>query len=1039
MAAVILAERSSAETKNFVAFSMSAAEVRVKSALSLGKDFRKDDPELFNLGGITRPWAIVIINDSRERDCILVGEREAKTWTITLDDMTVALRSRYNFPDEDPGVTIDPKHLREDLKQHRRPDFRVDLPQDVHFFGGIENTHFGRVCFDADWLLKNISFGRSSLPHLNIKSTFTLASEQWSTGERTVTDVRNWFCPSVNRVNIFPDLVLLEDFQMAVLTEVLYAERDGKRIEDLTHYVDKPSDEFARSLNDTFDNVVQDSDTVDALCGLARLAGLGKGLAASLPASDLQFFLSSYPLIEISTSNEVPTLSVDNPDVGLRMSGGVELSVLTRKLRAGDEKVLRDIVLAARRNSSQGAMTWNFNLDVDKGQLLAVRLPPESREELRKAQFALVQGDLLQKKGQFDAAIPWYTDFLQHNPSAPDGYVDRGVAYSAKGDHDAAMSDFNDAISLDPNCELALLDRGIEFCHDKNQPSVAVRDFDAAIKMDPEFYFAYCARAEAFQRMGQYDKASADIRTAIGLSPGGWEAYAMRGMDYMIRLKDYQLASADFARVIQYGAAPADIYVEQSICHGMLNEDDLAIDDFNHALALDPKTEINYLMKALSHKRRIEDYTRYTTIGSKAAVISDGIAGPPIESAGARVFSADGSRVAYPAGIDENRCGLVVDGTLGPDFDNIGARGYVNGTTFSPDSKRITYLGRRMGKWYVVVDGQLGSGYDLVAGKGSPVFSPDSKRIAFAAKESGKWFVVVDGKRDREFDGIYDGPWFSGNSKHYAYGAKLGQQQIIVVDGQIQQPLPGGIGADTFRFSPDGDSWGFAGNEGQQYSVVIGTRQLGAYSGLYKNPLHFSNDGKHFAFVAAGEKDFVVLDGKPLQKYDNVLNDTLTFNSNGTRLAYVAGREQGPARMVWRGESLVSESPVPPTMYACIDGLTNMEYETVGHEILFSGDGEHAVFVAGVSGGRKCVVLDGVAGPEFDTIREGSLCISYDGENLAYIATSGSAEFVVYNGLSGPVFDKIISPALTFQKYGVIEYLGMSHNRISRHHNVQAD
>ncbi len=1017
--AAFLSHQLQAETKSFVAFSLTAAEAKVKSALSRGEDFRSDDPELYNLGGITKPWAIVIIDDQGKQDYVLVGEREPKKWTLTLDDMAVALRARYSFPDDDPGVTIDPKHLREDLKQHRRPDFRTDQRQDVRFFAGIAKTHFGQICFDADWLLKNLSFGRTSFPHVQIKSTFALASEESSKGERTVTDVRNWFFPSVNQVNVFPDMVLLEEFQMAVLTELLYAEKDGKRIDDLKQYVDKPSDEFARSLNDHFDGVVQDSDTIDALVGLARLAALDKGLTSVVPPARLQFFLSLYPVLKVTTPDDAPTLSVDNPAVGLRMSGGVELAALTRSLKAGDEDAIKNIVLAARaRSVKSSALTWNFTLDVDNDQLVAVRLPPESRDDLWKAQFGLVQGDLLQKKGEVEAAIPWYTDFIRHNPAASVGYVARGVAYSAKGDHDAAMRDYSDALTLDPRSAVALFDRGVEYSRSKNLPSLAVRDLDAAIKIDSNFYLAYCARAYALQIMGQFDNANADIRTAIALSADSREAYAMRGIDYMVRLKDYVHASADFSRVIQSGAAPADIYVKRSICHGMLHEDAEAIDDFNHALTLDPTTEISYLTKALSHERHIEDYTRYTSIGSQAAVVADGVAGPLVGAAGTRVFSPDGTRVAYAAQVSAGKCAVVVDGRPGPEFDLDGARSGISGTIFSRDGTRLAYSGLRAGKWFIVVDGQVGSGYDLVAGNGSPVFSPNGKRVAFAAQNSGQWFVVVDGKPEVSSQGIYAGPWFSPDSRHYAYVAAIGGEQVVVVDGQAQPTFRGGgVAPGSFQFSPDGSRWGFVAGGGQQWIVVIDGRRVGTYDGVNNDGLHFSKDGKHVAFVAHEKGAFVVLDGQPRPKYDAVFGETVTFNAAGTRLAYTAQRES--------------------RIYVSVDGLADMEYASVGRDITFTHDGEHVIFVAVGSNGKMCVVVDGKMGPEFDGIKPDTISISDDGKRIAYVAYAGTAEFVaaefvVVNGVSGPKFDKILSLTPGAKKDGTMEYLAMTQNRISR-------
>jgi hypothetical protein len=48
------------EKKTFVAYSMKVAQARVEEAVRKGEDFRKKQPDLFYLGGITKPWAVVL-------------------------------------------------------------------------------------------------------------------------------------------------------------------------------------------------------------------------------------------------------------------------------------------------------------------------------------------------------------------------------------------------------------------------------------------------------------------------------------------------------------------------------------------------------------------------------------------------------------------------------------------------------------------------------------------------------------------------------------------------------------------------------------------------------------------------------------------------------------------------------------------------------------------------------------------------------------------------------------------------------------------
>ncbi len=68
----------------------------------------------------------------------------------------------------------------------------------------------------------------------------------------------------------------------------------------------------------------------------------------------------------------------------------------------------------------------------------------------------------------------------------------------------------------------------------------------------------------------------------------------------------------------------------------------------------------------------------------------------------------------------------------------------IRGFTFSPDSQRFAYCARRGHKWYVIIDGKAGPGYDGIEFE-SVAFSPDSKSVAYRASlEDGKWVDVVN-------------------------------------------------------------------------------------------------------------------------------------------------------------------------------------------------------------------------------------------------------------------------------------------------------
>ena len=48
------------ETKTMVAYSMRVAQTQVQESARHGRDFRRERPDVFHLGGITTPWAVVV-------------------------------------------------------------------------------------------------------------------------------------------------------------------------------------------------------------------------------------------------------------------------------------------------------------------------------------------------------------------------------------------------------------------------------------------------------------------------------------------------------------------------------------------------------------------------------------------------------------------------------------------------------------------------------------------------------------------------------------------------------------------------------------------------------------------------------------------------------------------------------------------------------------------------------------------------------------------------------------------------------------------
>lgn len=322
---------------------------------------------------------------------------------LTLDDWVAALKARFLHGEKDPGVTIDPVPSKACLKAGLKEGCRDATRQEVRFFGGIEDTRFGQVCYEADWLMKKIGLALEQLPVKQLKTYYELSLEQARrAGGRTRVGFRFWFYPIVNRVNVVGDVVLLEKFQMGVFTEVLYAEADGKPVADVDRFEHYPSEGFSRSFSEHYDAAAQAREVLETLRGLTRLAALAKGLTQVEGKPPVGYFLTNYPRERAKTPKDVEVLRVENREVGFEIAGGVSLTALAMRLKGGDVRALKDLVLGTR--PSKGALSWGFQMDLEDGRMKGVVLPPELIDPGQMAPL-FAQAVFLQTKKRYDAGL----------------------------------------------------------------------------------------------------------------------------------------------------------------------------------------------------------------------------------------------------------------------------------------------------------------------------------------------------------------------------------------------------------------------------------------------------------------------------------------------------------------------------------------------------------------------------------------------------------------------------------------------------------
>lgn len=99
-----------------------------------------------------------------------------------------------------------------------------------------------------------------------------------------------------------------------------------------------------------------------------------------------------------------------------------------------------------------------------------------------------------------------------------------GQTYSKNGDFERAIREFNAAIRLDPSLASAHYNRG-EIHFKKGDYKQAIRDFTNTIHLAPDYTFAYYSRGVASEKMGETEEAILDYTHTVRLKPSYAPAY----------------------------------------------------------------------------------------------------------------------------------------------------------------------------------------------------------------------------------------------------------------------------------------------------------------------------------------------------------------------------------------------------------------------------------------------------------------------------------------------------------------------------------
>ncbi|HTA27474.1 MAG TPA: tetratricopeptide repeat protein [Bacteroidia bacterium] len=216
--------------------------------------------------------------------------------------------------------------------------------------------------------------------------------------------------------------------------------------------------------------------------------------------------------------------------------------------------------------------------------------------------FYFNQGHIEDTLNHYEQAIEYYTIAINKNSYHPEYYLNRGIDEEHIGKFKSAINDYNKVLQTKSYEAMAYNDRGLAE-HDSASSlfSESLRDYDSAIKINPEWTIAYCNRAELESDMGFYQRDSSkylfamkDLDKSLALDSKNYWAYCNRGL-LNHRLGKYPEALGDFNIAISLNPDIGEFYTDRGVTYMSLHKDSLAKASFIKALKLSPRIAYNNL------------------------------------------------------------------------------------------------------------------------------------------------------------------------------------------------------------------------------------------------------------------------------------------------------------------------------------------------------------------------------------------------------------------------------------------------------------
>ncbi|XP_015261046.1 PREDICTED: tetratricopeptide repeat protein 6, partial [Gekko japonicus] len=210
-----------------------------------------------------------------------------------------------------------------------------------------------------------------------------------------------------------------------------------------------------------------------------------------------------------------------------------------------------------------------------------------------KARLCL--GYNLQGLGKFQKAWQQFSVAIHIDPECHIAYDGRAVVCLQMGDTFAAFQDINTALKVTTSAEI-LTNRGVinQFM---GYVSCAMKDYQQAITVDPDYALAYFNAANVYFLNRQFSQAKDYYSRALTLDAKNESAFLNRAITNTL-LKNFEEAKADFEKAVCLSPFSAAVYYNKANLHNTLKQYEQAEEDISKALAIQPYDPLMYKLRA---------------------------------------------------------------------------------------------------------------------------------------------------------------------------------------------------------------------------------------------------------------------------------------------------------------------------------------------------------------------------------------------------------------------------------------------------------